>query len=66
MNIAAKIHRLKRSLKSGPCGSGFLVIVENGDPVPLSARRCPKCGQVHVLRILEEVVKAREKDTPSP
>jgi hypothetical protein len=62
-SLAGRLERLESRglcrLEDCPCEYGM--ILDAGEPVPPDAPRCPRCGGVHVLFIIEVVVESREQ-----
>jgi hypothetical protein len=64
MSIAARLKRLERAPGAGPCDGRIAVVVQDDEPIPPDAPRCPRCGDVHAQRIIEVVEAPRPEDSP--
>ena len=64
VNIAARLKQLERSRAVAPCDGRPTGVVVNNAPIP-EARRCPRCGECHILRVKRVIVNApRAEDNP--
>jgi hypothetical protein len=69
MSIQARLQKLERNAPAvfdpDACDAGptFVHCVMEGEedaPIPDDADRCLKCGEVHVLKVIQVVVSSRE------
>jgi len=60
----ARLSKLEaRAMRPGVCAAGPTAIVTAGaTAATMDAGRCPRCGGVHVLEVIEEVVGATESE----
>jgi hypothetical protein len=62
--LATRVGRLELD-QDEPCDGRIRahLVLEAGQPIPEGASRCPRCGENHLLIIIEEVVTARDEGT---
>ena len=66
MSIKTRLQKLERKFHTGdgPCtNSGYTIVLMNDQPIPADAAKCPRCGWVHVVRIIEEIVESNNAST---
>lgn len=63
--VRNRLERLDgRTLPPGDCDGNVTCIVCGDELPPFDARRCPMCGEVHLLRIRTVIVGPDRRESP--